>query len=89
MDDFIKFSDFQKTVNFTPIKMWRTFNKLRDAEILQHEIDWRLEGGSLYVVPSRLYVEARKLRPEIEYVSGKSNEINETKIKSDGSVEAS
>jgi len=89
MDDFIKFSDFQKTVNFTPIKMWRTFNKLRDAEILQHEIDWRLEGGSLYVVPSRLYVEARKLRPEIEYVSGKSNEINETKMKSDGSVEAS
>jgi len=69
--------------------MWRTFNKLRDAEILQHEIDWRLEGGSLYVVPSRLYVEARKLRPEIEYVSGKSNEINETKMKSDGSVEAS
>jgi len=77
----MKFSDFQKTVNVTPIKMYRTFNKLRDAKTLQQEIDWKMEGGSLYVTPSRLYVEARKLRPEIEYVSVKSSEI---KTKSEG-----
>ena len=86
MNDFIKFSDFQKTVNVTPIKMYRTFSKLRDAETLQQEIDWRLEGGSLYVIPSRLLVEAQKLRPEIEYVNVKSGEI---KMKSSGSEEAS
>ena len=65
--------------------MWRTFKKLRDGEFLQQEIDWRLEGGSLYVVPSRLYLEAQKLRPEIEYVNVKSDEI---KVKSSGSEEA-
>ncbi len=86
MNEFIKFSDFQKTVNVTPIKMYRTFSKLRDSEMLQQEIDWRLEGGSLYVVPSRLLVEAQKLRPEIEYVNVKSDEI---KMKSNGSEEAS
>ena len=86
MNDFIKFSDFQKTVNVTPIKMYRTFSKLRDSEMLQQEIDWRLEGGSLYVIPSRLLVEAQKLRPEIEYVNVKSDEI---KMKSNGSEEES
>jgi len=57
--------------------------------MLQQEIDWRLEGGSLYVIPSRLLVEAQKLRPEIEYVNVKSDEINKTKLKSVGSEEAS
>ena len=87
MNEFIKFSDFQKTVNVTPIKMYRTFSKLRDSEMLQQEIDWRLEGGSLYVIPSKLYFEARKLRPEIEYVNVKSDEIKNLKVKSDESKE--
>jgi len=85
MNDFIKFSQFQKQVNVSPIMMWRTFKKLRDGEFLQQEIDWRLEGGALYVVPSRLYVEAQKLRPEIEYVNVKSDEI---KVKSNIGEEA-
>ena len=89
MNDFIKFSQFQKQVNVSPIMMWRTFKKLRDGEFLQQEIDWRLEGGSLYVVPSRLYLEAQKLRPEIEYVNVKSDEINKTKMKSGESEETS
>ena len=88
MSDFIKFSQFQKEVNVSPIMMWRTFKKLREGDYLQKEIDWRLEGGALYVVPARLYTEARKLRPEIEYVNVKSNEIKNPKVKSDGSEEA-
>ncbi len=50
--------------------------------MLQQETDWRLEGGSLYVIPSRLLVEAQKLRPEIEYVNMKSDESEKASEKS-------
>lgn len=82
MDDFIKFSEFQKLVSLTPIKTWRTFDKLRHGKALKEGIDWKSEDGSLYVVPSRLFVEAKKLRPEIQYVNDGNVKSNDFKMNS-------
>lgn len=75
MEDFIKLSEFQKMVTFSPIKTWRIFDKLCQGNVLKEEIDWKKEAGEIYVIPSRLFLEAKKLRPEIEYLNVKSNDF--------------
>jgi len=86
-------------VTFTPIKTWRIFNKLCQGNVLKEGIDWKKEAGEIYVIPSRLFLEAKKLRPEIEYQNVKSDEITpeqkkeqpqkETKKKPSGNKDSS